>query len=117
MKNTLAAFKANKFVVDVAKEVFQAATPVSSARPPTHAAAPSLALVLVSGGSHFAASRTLVPLKASVFSKALSTPKVPKEPIIVNESPKSSSKEGTRSPPLDVSLIRVVGDRQGFQAC
>lgn len=110
MKDTLTAFKANKSVVDVAREVFQVATPTSSTRPSARTTTPSLALVLVSGGSRFAASRTSVPPKALASSKAPLAPKeIPKEPIMVSESVESSSEEGIRSPPLNVSPIRAVG--------
>lgn len=110
MKDTLAAFKANKSVADVAREVFQAATPTSSAHPSTCTATPSLALVSVLGGFHSMAFRTSVPPKSSASSKAPFAPKkVPKEPIMVSKSVESSSEEGSRSPPLNVSPIRAVG--------
>lgn len=107
----MAAFHAKKSIFDVVREVFYAAALASSALPSTHTPAPSLALVLVSGGSHFAPSQTLAPPKTSASSKAPTAPKeVPKEPIIVSESQEDKSKEGTRSPTLSVSLIRVIGD-------
>lgn len=53
MKDTLPTFKANKSIADVAREVFQAATPMLSAHPSACTPVPSLALVSVSGSSHF----------------------------------------------------------------
>lgn len=49
-KETLVAFKANKSIADVIREVFQATAPTSSVRHSTTTPAPSLALVLVSEG-------------------------------------------------------------------
>lgn len=111
IKDTLAAFKANKSIADETREVFQAATLVSSAHPSARTPAPSLALVLMSRGFRFAASRTSVPFKMLASSKALATPKeVLKEPIIISESKEDSSEEGTRSPTLSVSPIRAIGN-------
>lgn len=111
IKDTLAAFKANKSVAQVAREVFQVMAPVSSAHPSAHTPTPSLAFVLVSGGSHSAASRTSVPSKMPASSKAPAASKeVSKEPIIVSELQEDSSKEGTKSPTLSVSPIRAIGD-------
>lgn len=110
IKKTLTAFKVNKFVTDVTREVFQVVTLVSSARPFSHAPTPSLALVLVSGGPHSVASKTSVPPKALTSFEAPPAQKgVPKEPILVNKSAESNSKEDTRSTPLDVHPIRAMG--------
>lgn len=104
MKETLAAFKANKSVVDVTREVFQATAPAPLARHSTPTPTPSLALVWVLGGSRSVASRTLVPPKAPAASKASPASKeVLREPTVVSESADSSSKEGTKSAPLDPS--------------
>lgn len=109
MKDPLASFKANKSVVDVAREFFQATTPASSARPSTRTPTSPLALVPVSGGSRYVVSNTSVHPKTPASSKAPPTSKeVLKKPIMVGESLESTSEEGTRSPLLDVSPIRAV---------
>lgn len=82
MKDTLAAFKTNKSISNVAREVFQAAASVSSILPSVHALTPSLALLPMLEGSYSTAFRISVPPKTSAFSKALAAPKeAPKEPL------------------------------------
>lgn len=64
----------------------------------------------MAGGSRSVASRTSVPSKASSSAKTPPTPKeTPKEPITLSESVESSSEEGTRTAPLDVPPIQIVG--------
>lgn len=76
MKATLAAFKVNKIVANVTWEVFQAAFPAYADCRSAPASAPSLALVLATGGSRSAASKTSVPSKASASVK---TPPAPRD--------------------------------------
>lgn len=104
LKDTLVAFRANKSVADVAQEVFHAATLTSSVWASTCTLVPSLALVLISGGSHSVASRTSVLSKTPTSSKTPAALKmVPKDPIIVSESKEDSLEEGIRSPAQSAS--------------
>lgn len=63
LKEALLAFRANKSVTDVTREVFHAATLLSSIWPSIRNPTPLLALVLVSGDSHSAAFRTLASFR------------------------------------------------------
>lgn len=55
-KETLIAFRANKSITKITREVFHGiiATPLSYVRPQSRTPTPSMALAPVSGGSHFA---------------------------------------------------------------
>lgn len=105
LKETLLAFRVNKFVTNVTWEVFHVATPLSSMWPFARSLAPSLALVPTSGGSRSAAYKTPATSKM-----------VLKDPIIVSESRENSSEkdiesliQSTSSPPTVGNIVN--GDR------
>lgn len=108
MKATLDAFKTGKIVANVTWEVFQVVAPTVANR--TTILAPTLALVLVAGGSRSAASRASISAKALASSKSPVAPKSAfKEPIAINESTESGSREAAKVALLDVLPLKAIG--------